>query len=358
MMDDFEKYFVLFSTCIVVNGFNRSLILDLQRETFVAIPNSMTEIIELLNSKKNIGEIIKIYGVENHNVIDEYLTFLVDNEYGFVTDSLDFDNFPPMNKTFEIPSIITNSIVEISLVTLNNIEKIVQNLSDLNCNDIQFISYGQINLNDFILLLEESNKSEFRSIELILKYSDEVFEFLPQVTNLNKRVTEILFHSSRDNKIIPETNFSINFLNYEIQNFNFCGVVKEKNFNQVNKERVLESINHNSCLHKKIAIDQAGIIKNCPALNQSFGNIQDITLRNAVTKNSFMELWNITKDQISVCKDCEFRHVCTDCRAFLENPNDKYSKPLKCGYNPYDNTWQEWSTNPLKQKVINYYNME
>ncbi len=34
-----------------------------------------------------------------------------------------------------------------------------------------------------------------------------------------------------------------------------------------------------------------------------------------------------------------------------------YSKPLKCGYNPYTNVWEEWSINPLKQKAIDYYNM-
>jgi hypothetical protein len=34
-----------------------------------------------------------------------------------------------------------------------------------------------------------------------------------------------------------------------------------------------------------------------------------------------------------------------------------YSKPLKCGYNPYTCEWEEWSTNPLKQKAIDYYGM-
>jgi hypothetical protein len=31
--------------------------------------------------------------------------------------------------------------------------------------------------------------------------------------------------------------------------------------------------------------------------------------------------------------------------------------PLKCGYNPYTCEWEEWSTNPLKQKAIGYYGM-
>jgi hypothetical protein len=59
-----------------------------------------------------------------------------------------------------------------------------------------------------------------------------------------------------------------------------------------------------------------------------------------------------------VCKDCEFRYICTDCRAYLEDPYNEYSKPLKCGYDPYTGEWSEWSTNPLKQAAIKYYGME
>ena len=91
---------------------------------------------------------------------------------------------------------------------------------------------------------------------------------------------------------------------------------------------------------------------------ESFGNIIDTTLQDALNKPNFKKYWNITKDQINICKDCEFRHICTDCRAFVETPEDQYSKPLKCGYNPYNNIWEEWSTSPLKQEAIEHYAMK
>ncbi len=90
---------------------------------------------------------------------------------------------------------------------------------------------------------------------------------------------------------------------------------------------------------------------------QSFGNIKDTTLQEALDHPDFKKYWNVTKDQVQVCKDCEFRYICTDCRAYLENPEDMYSKPLKCGYDPYTGVWEEWSTNPLKQHAIDYYGM-
>jgi len=38
-------------------------------------------------------------------------------------------------------------------------------------------------------------------------------------------------------------------------------------------------------------------------------------------------------------KDCEFRYICHDCRAHTQN-EEKYSKPLKCKYNPYEAIWE------------------
>ena len=95
---------------------------------------------------------------------------------------------------------------------------------------------------------------------------------------------------------------------------------------------------------------------------QSFGNIKDTTLEEALNHPDFKKYWNVNKDMIAVCKDCEFRHICTDCRAYTERTHFEedidLSKPLKCGYNPYTSEWAEWSANPLKQKAIEYYGMQ
>jgi len=82
------------------------------------------------------------------------------------------------------------------------------------------------------------------------------------------------------------------------------------------------------------------------------------SLAAALSLPDFKKYWQIRKDQIEVCKDCEFRHICTDCRAYTETPDNVYAKPLKCGDDPYNNQWSEWSTNPLKQKAIAFYGLQ
>lgn len=90
-------------------------------------------------------------------------------------------------------------------------------------------------------------------------------------------------------------------------------------------------------------------------MQQSFGNIANISLADVVSTPDFRKYWDINKDEINNCRDCEFRYICTDCRAYLSNPDDDYSQPLKCGYNPENCEWDDWASNPLKQKAIQYY---
>ena len=162
---------------------------------------------------------------------------------------------------------------------------------------------------------------------------------------------------------IPEISSSFKLKNHrilltkEIISDNIhCGKIGVDNF-VINIDADRISRKYNSCLYKKIGIDKLGNIKNCPSMPESFGNISDTTLAEAIEKPGFKKYWNINKDQIHVCKDCEYRYICTDCRAYVEDPDDILSKPLKCGYNPYTGEWSEWSTNPLKQKAIDFYGM-
>ncbi|OYU83756.1 MAG: grasp-with-spasm system SPASM domain peptide maturase [Flavobacterium sp. BFFFF2] len=354
---DSNYFFKMYSNCIVSKGVNRSLILDLQTGTFNIIPPSLHEIINDLNNKKSIAELYKIYGEDNIETIQEYLEYLIENDFGFLTEADEFDLFIDFDRKWEIASNISNCIIELSKCNLSFSNKIIDELESLYCKNIQFVCFQEIKIDNLKQLLELTAKSSLRSVELVLKYSQDLLGFLTEINN-NYRVSRLTFHSLQNEKIpVQSVGFEVNFINHEINSFTNCGIVDISYFN-VNKDMVLESLNHNTCLNRKISIDMNGNIKNCPSMPESFGNIKDTTLAEALNHPNFKKYWHITKDQIEVCKDCEFRHICTDCRAYVEDPENDYSKPLKCGYNPYTNVWEEWSSNPLKQKAIEYYGMQ
>nr|BFF38224.1 hypothetical protein BACY1_00290 [Tenacibaculum mesophilum] len=88
-----------------------------------------------------------------------------------------------------------------------------------------------------------------------------------------------------------------------------------------------------------------------------YGNLKDTKITDVIRQESFTKFWAINKNQIETCKDCEFRFNCTDCRAFVENPKNLYSKPLKCGYDLNTCHWEDWSSNPLKEEAIKHYGL-
>jgi radical SAM protein with 4Fe4S-binding SPASM domain len=87
-----------------------------------------------------------------------------------------------------------------------------------------------------------------------------------------------------------------------------------------------------------MALDTEGNIKPCPSIQATIGNIRDFDLRD-IASNTVIQSYNIAKDQIEVCKDCEFRYICHDCRAYL-SPDKINAKPKYCNYDPYTATWQ------------------
>ena len=209
-------------------------------------------------------------------------------------------------------------------------------------------------------MIAQLETSIIEAIEVFAPYeSDTVLKGLIKLMKKNYRIRSVTLYNAPEN--IIKYSRTIGFgqivtVTTDIKGHLNCGFISHHYF-ITNISTYTESLAHNSCLNRKISIDVDGNVKNCPSMSQSFGNIKDTTLQEALDHPDFKKYWNITKDQIAVCKDCEFRYICTDCRAYLENPEDMYSKPLKCGYNPYTCEWEEWSTNPLKQMAIDYYGM-
>jgi SPASM domain peptide maturase of grasp-with-spasm system len=107
----------------------------------------------------------------------------------------------------------------------------------------------------------------------------------------------------------------------------------------VTVDHFTEALQFNTCLNRKISICADGEIKACPAIGHSCGNVASVSLEAAARDPVLVQLGGITKDQVAVCRDCEFRYICTDCRAFTAEPGNQYSKPAKCSYDPYSAIW-------------------
>lgn len=71
------------------------------------------------------------------------------------------------------------------------------------------------------------------------------------------------------------------------------------------------------------------------------GNVQRSTLAEILAGEQLYALWGLTKDQVEVCRDCEYRYACGDCRpAAMGRYGNLYAKYPRCSYNPYAGEWK------------------
>lgn len=156
-----------------------------------------------------------------------------------------------------------------------------------------------------------------------------------------KRVKQITVHSTpgRDEVIRVDLQTTVIYTSEVLASEACCGQVSPRYFS-CNVEAFTEALQFNSCLNRKIGIDARGAIRNCPSMPRAYGDVRTAPLAEIVANSEFQAVWKVTKDDVLVCQDCEFRYICHDCRAYVKDPAQPLSKPAKCRYNPYEGRWE------------------
>ena len=356
-----DSYLKLFANCIPVVGAKRSVICDLQRTEYVLVPNSLVKMFNKRNML-NLETFRRKLNVEDLAIFTDYIKFLEEQEFVFQCTMEEAKFFPILSMEWDFPSQVSNCIIEISENSNHDYFRILNTeLDEVSCRYVQFRHYGESTISFWQGITDIVNMNEIKAFDIIMKDNPNFFshDIIAQWVHSNKKIRCLTLHSSPENKEIQEPDYGFSAViavQQKVGNNSHCGVIHPAYFS-INIETFTESHHYNTCLNRKISIDVNGDIKNCPSMAKSYGNIRDTKLIDVVNNPEYQKVWHIKKDEINKCKDCEFRHICTDCRAYIENPEDQYSAPLKCGYNPYTCEWEEWSTNPLKQQAIDYYGM-
>jgi len=349
---------MLYSNCILTKGIGRSLIADLQKNKYLFVPNDLYKLFS--GGFLYLDQISLKIDTKNLAIFHDYVSLLLENELIFEVDESEVSLFPALPIDWDYPSIISNLIVDIGPM-FNNIDLIRDMIESLNCLNIQFRFFREVELSELLSINDRFIKSNVQCIEFFFPFNQCIsIETLRALPDKYTRIRKIMVYNSGHSEVVRNYEQglgSVVLFNQNIESKS-CGIISPSYFS-TNIETYTEGLNFNTCLNRKLSIDAEGNIKNCPSMAKSYGNISDpnLDIEAIVDSEEFQKVWHISKDKIHVCKDCEFRHVCTDCRAYVEDPSDILSKPLKCGYNPYTCEWEEWSTHPMKQKAIDYYGM-
>ena len=325
--------------CQFVNGFKRGALYDVQRHKYYLVPNTLINFVKR-NDRARLEKIFSKYNYDEHYILEEYLTFLQK------IDAIYFAKSKEEAKMFSILDFTESTFCKISNAIVYNLSTnsacLINKLEKLNCLNLKIILRSYFHEKNFNNLMKLFDNTGFKHIELCFPFADN-----PNLKNIemlllkNQRCGKIIFYKAEQNKTFDFLNghSTVELLIRDIFSVMECRCINRDDF-IVNQELFCESQNHNTCLNRKLCIDKDGYIKNCPYMEQHYGHISNTNIEDVVNLPEFQKWWHIKKDDIDVCKDCEFRHMCTDCRAFIKDPENIYSQPAKCTYNPYICKWE------------------
>ncbi len=124
------------------------------------------------------------------------------------------------------------------------------------------------------------------------------------------------------------------------------GLLLEPPKGQVGLSKYRRNRAFNPCLAGKIAVTAEGLVLPCIFSREIIlGDVHNNTISEIVENSETQRVWTITKDEVMVCGDCEYRYGCHDCRPLSYSTNDKMNfdsaPPARCTYNPYTGRWAE-----------------
>ncbi len=324
-----NKCFKLFSNCISINGYSRSVICDLQMQKYFFIPNFLHKIFISNNNiiSNKIKEILP----------PDIINFLLNKNVIFETDEPSL--FPNINQNFQIPSFITNAIIEVP--HNYNPEKLIKSLNRLNCIAIQLHFGKEFLLTEIRNFLSYFSDIRFITIECFVFWNDNDYN-LNNLVSLYSDFSFSRYIIYNAPQYIKEKNNDSLIFHFQ----DFSNHVKEifpLDF-IVNTKLFTESQKHNTYFNRKLYIGKNGEIKNASECKEIYGNIKDIKneddLKTIIGKTEFQKYWFAHKEIIDICKDCEFRHLCVDSRVPIQRENGTWFHHTECQYNPYIAKWQ------------------
>jgi len=303
-----------------VKGYIRTCIYDLSRCEYDLIPN---EIFYKLKENINLEKELLYQKCDKEEL--KWVNFLLEKEYIYFIPSLFKNNFKDLDLTFKTSSIITNAVLD---VVEYRIDLNINILEELNCKYLAIRFFcKKPNANKIAAFLKDFLENRtFNSIDVLINKSSSKQEI-----------------STKEYKAIFEELKTLNKLD-------FFEDIKEKDGTNTfvpkficNINSFIESNNHNLYFNKKIRISSSGEIFNGVETNMIHGKMDKLSkeeVLNLVKLSKVTDLWNMNKDRIDVCKDCEFRYMCLDNRI----PNKRIDGSLyyksECSYNPYIAKWK------------------
>ena len=249
-------YTNVYECCTIEIGKGRGAIFDLERGSFVSLP---LEICSILKKNDNIDfeRELKSFNIKNKKILRDILKFLLNNDFVYQTNNSirKKEREAIYNSSFHIESYIIDFLnIEKALTYFNTVKDIP------DVESLQVRIFDKVNFYELEKLMAKLKIFSSQSIEIILKNKNIKIKEYQGLLKQNFHISRLFildssyFKTEMDNRLI--------FLKDTAIGKKSCGKISESLF-QINRRTAITSKSCNSCLNRKISIDENGEIKNC-----------------------------------------------------------------------------------------------
>jgi SPASM domain peptide maturase of grasp-with-spasm system len=341
MLFEGKSHFIFPTNCFIIDGAERALIYDLHRGDYHIITRELSGAIRNCTSRC-FTDLFNALPPEDLDFYEPFIEDLITRDCLIPTDAGEVGYFEPMDTAWQYPYKVSNAIIEYSGQSPFDLVEVLAKIEQLNCQAVEIRFSDAWDFSFYERLSKAIDGMIFRHIDMLIQYKtgqEEIFLF--ELKHLHPAFFWVTQYNAPEDKMIKnalDKNAGLKRTRKQYSEIVNDHQVYPKNF-YINKEFFTESIRHNPYFNGKIVVLQNGSVQNATNQARSFGYINDIDLHTLLKNDDFTSLWDVSKDHIKVCKECEFRNMCMDSRIPFQNVGNEWEYAEPCNYNPYTCEW-------------------
>jgi len=316
--------YCFYSLSIPIEGFLRTAVYDLQTNDYFFVNNGIQEMVINTEESETIQQLIK-----------ERAIFEKPRQVAVSPISIE---------EYDYPSLVSNAIIEVD--GSSTITELLNRLEMVNCYNVQWVYKGQSK--DLYQFLENSineiRHSPIKYCEIVLNEKD-FNNVRPLLTRKGFPELGLIFlHSANSCSYLTANSERPHVICFDSDgSYDTHQYDKSIHFFVVNYLLYTESLRYNSYYNRKIFINLQGDVSVGPLSNKFLGNLyeQGFDWNTVLKQKDIKVIWELHKDKISVCKNCEFRHMCVDSRIPKKHSDGtEWYHNTECNYNPFIAKWK------------------
>ena len=330
------KRIYIYPSCQVTRGYSRSIIVDTHKGSYKFIPNALQHMLSRCNGC-TVDEITQIFGAENSEAIEQYIEFLVENNFVFITTkpvAFSYDTY-----RFEHCGGLYDAQIEFD----GRIPfELIDELSRVCCQFVHVFASPEASFDSLLELLNVLNTKRINAIYLTLPYTPYFALRTDELWATTVKLLQVIVIGAPQTSAQqrgPNGYQHLYMLDSSQSQCLCCGGVWPRFF-APNAQMIAVTQCYNNCLFGKLYFGLDGIIKPCRYSKLKLGDVLNDGIEKVLKSSKYSDLCGITKDQVDVCRDCEFRRICPDCRVFTRQPERPTAHPARCTYNSNLARWQ------------------